>query len=262
MSKQTKVNESLLAAFNDIMNSKHPNLFQEAAKKKLDAVGKENKDIDNDGDTDTSDEYLHNRRKAIGKAMKEEVDQIDEAAIPEVFLTKATKAMKNTYGPGRVTAKDGVISHTNKYGETNSHAYDPKKKQQIGPHIGTITVGEEFEQIDEAHQVGDPVRIHAPGFASHGKEGTVSKILPDGRHEVTFGQFKMGTQSRISPQSGLLGRPGETLSIPPKKMGGTKTTVDASALRKLRKLKEEVGFSEAELTYFASISNKNKFSET
>ena len=27
------------------------------------------KDIDNDGDTDDSDEYLHNRRKAIAKAI-------------------------------------------------------------------------------------------------------------------------------------------------------------------------------------------------
>ena len=29
-------------------------------------------DIDNDGDVDDSDEYLHKRRKAIKKAMKEE----------------------------------------------------------------------------------------------------------------------------------------------------------------------------------------------
>ena len=36
----------------------------------LDPVGKEDSDIDNDGDTDKSDEYLHKRRKAIGKAMK------------------------------------------------------------------------------------------------------------------------------------------------------------------------------------------------
>lgn len=36
----------------------------------LDPVGKEDGDIDNDGDTDKSDEYLHKRRKAIGKAMK------------------------------------------------------------------------------------------------------------------------------------------------------------------------------------------------
>ena len=41
-------------------------------KKKLDPVGKEDEDIDNDGDVDSSDKYLHKRRKAIGKAMKEE----------------------------------------------------------------------------------------------------------------------------------------------------------------------------------------------
>ena len=31
---------------------------------------REDKDIDNDGDTDDSDEYLHNRRKAVTKAVK------------------------------------------------------------------------------------------------------------------------------------------------------------------------------------------------
>ena len=40
-------------------------------KGKLDPVGKEDDDIDNDGDVDKSDKYLHNRRKAIKKAMKE-----------------------------------------------------------------------------------------------------------------------------------------------------------------------------------------------
>ena len=40
--------------------------------KKLDPVGKEDEDIDNDGDVDSSDKYLHKRRKAIGKAMKKE----------------------------------------------------------------------------------------------------------------------------------------------------------------------------------------------
>ncbi len=35
----------------------------------LDPVGKEDSDIDNDGDTDSSDKYLHKRRKAIGKAI-------------------------------------------------------------------------------------------------------------------------------------------------------------------------------------------------
>lgn len=39
---------------------------------KLDPVGKADADIDNDGDVDSSDEYLKNRRKAISKAMKKE----------------------------------------------------------------------------------------------------------------------------------------------------------------------------------------------
>ena len=40
------------------------------AGKKLDPVGKEDKDIDNDGDVDKTDKYLLKRRKAIGKAIR------------------------------------------------------------------------------------------------------------------------------------------------------------------------------------------------
>jgi hypothetical protein len=60
-------------------------LRKEKMKEALDPVGKEDKDIDNDGDHDKSDKYLLNRRKAIGKAMgkkmkKEEVETVDERA--------------------------------------------------------------------------------------------------------------------------------------------------------------------------------------
>jgi len=44
----------------------------ELNEKKMDAVGQEDGDIDNDGDKDSSDKYLAKRRKAIGKAMKNE----------------------------------------------------------------------------------------------------------------------------------------------------------------------------------------------
>ena len=47
--------------------------------KKLDAVGKEDDDVDNDGDTDSSDEYLKKRRKAISKAIKNE--ELDEKLV-------------------------------------------------------------------------------------------------------------------------------------------------------------------------------------
>ena len=48
--------------------------------KKLDPVGKEDADVDNDGDVDDSDSYLKKRREAIGKAMKKEEVEIEEKA--------------------------------------------------------------------------------------------------------------------------------------------------------------------------------------
>lgn len=38
----------------------------------MDPVGKGDKDIDNDGDSDSSDDYLHKRRKAIAKSIKKD----------------------------------------------------------------------------------------------------------------------------------------------------------------------------------------------
>ena len=52
---------------------------------KLDPVGKEDGDVDNDGDEDESDEYLAKRRKAIGKAMKQEgLDSIRDLIAKEL----------------------------------------------------------------------------------------------------------------------------------------------------------------------------------
>jgi len=45
---------------------------------KLDAVGKEDGDIDNDGDEDESDDYLKNRRDAVSKAIKSTKEGLDK----------------------------------------------------------------------------------------------------------------------------------------------------------------------------------------
>ena len=51
------------------------NIFNE---KKMDPVGSEDKDIDNDGDHDSTDKYLLNRRKAIGKAIAKKRGRVKE----------------------------------------------------------------------------------------------------------------------------------------------------------------------------------------
>ena len=53
-------------------------------KKKLDPVGQEDDDIDNDGDVDSSDKYLAKRRKAIGKAMKKEEVTFSEDELARI----------------------------------------------------------------------------------------------------------------------------------------------------------------------------------
>jgi hypothetical protein len=54
--------DSLIDAVKQVLGEK---------KEELDPVGKADADIDNDGDVDASDKYLHNRRKKITKALKE-----------------------------------------------------------------------------------------------------------------------------------------------------------------------------------------------
>ena len=74
--------DSLLDAVRDVQSksygvSKHAAFGYVTEKKKMDPVGDADADIDNDGDVDKSDKYLHNRRKAVKKAMGGKKDEVD-----------------------------------------------------------------------------------------------------------------------------------------------------------------------------------------
>ena len=73
---------------NVIINPKKEDLMKETKldEKKLDPVGKEDKDIDNDGDHDKSDRYLLNRRKVRSKVIK-----MREAAYDALRSKRAKK---------------------------------------------------------------------------------------------------------------------------------------------------------------------------
>ena len=64
----------------------------DAVKKKFD--DRKDKDIDNDGDTDSTDKYLHKRRAAISKAIKEDLGKEDEPKVQKIIgkLKKASDA--------------------------------------------------------------------------------------------------------------------------------------------------------------------------
>ena len=120
------------------------------AGKKLDPVGKEDADVDNDGDVDKSDKYLLKRRKAIGKAIRTRAEAyLADGTIstePKPGTEKITGKDVDNYKSGAVTLnpddgskpvkKVGVYAHLNLKGGTLSEAqkkmiemYDSKKKE-------------------------------------------------------------------------------------------------------------------------------------
>lgn len=65
-----KMKGSLKNVSETVIDEKLDPVNKKAVKKDFD--DRKDKDIDNDGDVDDSDEYLHKKRKAISKAMKKE----------------------------------------------------------------------------------------------------------------------------------------------------------------------------------------------
>jgi len=68
-----------------------------AVKKKFD--DRKDKDIDNDGDVDSSDEYIHAKRKAISKAIKSESTDLKEAT--ELYKKGKITLTKFAMGKGK-----------------------------------------------------------------------------------------------------------------------------------------------------------------
>ena len=100
--------DSVLDAVREVVSEKKLDPVNKQALKK-DFDDRKDQDIDNDGDVDKTDKYLHNRRKtvskAIGKGKKDEVDtdpKLDEN-LDEAMRVLATKGKTKV-----VTKGDGV----------------------------------------------------------------------------------------------------------------------------------------------------------
>jgi hypothetical protein len=130
-------------------------------KKKLDPVGKEDDDIDNDGDVDKSDSYLKNRRKAIGKAIKED-EQLDEVS-------------KSTLGSYVKKASDDATKHSYmaaKTGDLDTAAKASKRIRGIAKATDKLTkedfTADELARIDEIAQ--SIFEVGTDGINPNGKQ--------------------------------------------------------------------------------------------
>ena len=104
---------------------------------------RKDKDLDNDGDTDSSDEYLHKRRKAISKAMKKEHHQKDaDGNVVEHDGEEIDEAKKGLYANIHAKRKRGESPA--KPGDEDYPAKDAFKK------AAKTAKKEEVEVADES----------------------------------------------------------------------------------------------------------------
>ena len=185
---------------------------QEKAKK-LDPVGKEDGDVDNDGDKDSSDEYLMKRRKAIGKAMKKEDVEMDEATLATARKNIGRDPKKKSCWDGyKATGtkmkggksvpdckKEEVEGVEEGYGKKKSHKCASKVKHE---EWGMGDCMREMHTLDEEGNV-----THYDVFFDHGIEKNIPvenlEIVKEGMHEHVINVEKNQEINEISADLGL-----------------------------------------------------------
>lgn len=120
----------------------------------MDKVGKEDDDIDNDGDVDKSDKYLHNRRKAIAKAIKEateEVEQIDEVS-KDTLISYIRKAVPSALKNSASAKAQGDLAKTNRDKSADKKAkedFHTAANRQRGINLAAKKLANEEVELDE-----------------------------------------------------------------------------------------------------------------
>ncbi len=80
--------------------------------KKLDPVGQEDDDINNDGKVDSTDKYLANKRKAIAKALLKSKKTIKKEDLEEGVLSKVlggAAVLASLFLVGKLNSNDPVV---------------------------------------------------------------------------------------------------------------------------------------------------------
>ena len=187
----------------------------------LDPVGKEDSDIDNDGDVDKSDSYLKNRRKAIAKAMRKEefiADAVEEedGKKKKLDVMKGknnikvlTKSKNGTYDEAVVSRFRSILAEEDKVVEKKKEKEeaDPRgmktaidlyknKLRAMGmkmEHHQKDADGKVIEHDDEELQEVAPVLAAIP--AAIGKGAAVAGKMAAGAAKATGKAVVSGTKA-------------------------------------------------------------------
>jgi len=146
---------------------------RQVVEKKLDPVGQADADIDNDGDVDSSDKYLHRRRKAIKKAMATKEAMQMKRSKSDKDLAKEIEAYAKKHGGIDKASFMKVAQMLSKGQRLNAIKFakklDTDPRDWVLDKLGEASMKEEVEQVDEA-----PYTHRAATFNGNVVKGTGS----------------------------------------------------------------------------------------
>lgn len=124
---------------------------------KLDPVGQEDDDIDNDGDVDSTDKYLANKRKAVAKAIMKSKKTIKKETLEEGILSKllgGAAVLAGLFALGKINTSDSEIQALQaKYEQAQTEEEKEKIKDQITARLIFLDTGR--EQVKEDSKVSE-----------------------------------------------------------------------------------------------------------
>ena len=168
----------------------------EAAKKKFD--DRKDKDIDNDGDVDSSDKFLHKRRKAIGKAMKKEgLEDSPNPANSQHLCAK--NVVHEDWGKGQTVHGMHAIPDA----DGNIAWYDVMFEHGIEK---GIAINELKIKTSESHHNHDGKKKKNEGAMKRGKDMDTFKPKPKNEQAVPKSGFGLPTPKNVAKRVGMLGK--------------------------------------------------------
>lgn len=186
-------------------------------KEALDPVGQENADIDNDDDTDKTDEYLHKRRKAIGKAIRSRSKIKESAKLRLESYHNLIEVSNENDENDEEQIKEKEVN--------NKIVINPEIKEsleEIGATLIEMVEVDEFDFIVE----GAYLELLEEGYEEDDIEEALEYALTEAK--VTFGH-DTASNSTEKKKSGLL-------DAARKKLAGAKTAAKAAVARGARKV--------------------------
>ena len=142
--KGTKERKARLEKKRGMKLDDHPQYAKEA----LDPVGKEDGDVDNDGDKDSSDKYLLKRRKAIGKAMKKRLKEERESLSEVMDDTESQKTVKEKKVNNKVTINPKLGEAVEEMGGTLIEAIEIDEMDYVIESVYDELIEEGFSEDD------------------------------------------------------------------------------------------------------------------